>query len=262
MQPVFVCRLKALAASLRLPSAPERHLSWPDGACLACTCAPQTIPGLSGMHLLRCACAALAGEQFTTRAVSPLSAAQLKQRGACSTAPTMLRRLTSSASLQVEMQAVALVTLSAYRDAAASERLADTVKQHGGVLGACVCCAEDGGLPSDELTTCHRDRDQLLDRCELRLLEWSFTASSPMQRKAHKAASMAGACLRRELGPPQHSGRGLETETAAGLLDRGALQSRDCLLRTKPRPIQLPFDRLRKVLSRPACEAGRRSFLL
>ncbi len=38
------------------------------------------------------------------------------------------------------------------------------VKAHGGVLGAAVCCAENGGDPEDEWTTCERDRDLLLDR--------------------------------------------------------------------------------------------------
>ncbi|KAK9842487.1 hypothetical protein WJX81_002358 [Elliptochloris bilobata] len=65
---------------------------------------------------------------------------------------------------KVELQAVALVVLSFFRDAAAAAKLADTVKAHGGVLGAAVCCAENGGDPEDERTTCERDRDQLLDR--------------------------------------------------------------------------------------------------
>ena len=38
------------------------------------------------------------------------------------------------------------------------------MKEHGGVLGAAVCCAENGGDPEDEWTTCERDRDSLLDR--------------------------------------------------------------------------------------------------
>jgi hypothetical protein len=66
---------------------------------------------------------------------------------------------------QVELQGVALVVLSFFRDEAAARALADTVAAHGGVLGAAVCCAENGGDPADEWTTCDRDRDQLLDRC-------------------------------------------------------------------------------------------------
>ena len=58
-----------------------------------------------------------------------------------------------------------LVVLSFFRDREAAARLADTVAEHGGVLGAAVCCAENGGEPSDDWTTCDRDRDQLLDRC-------------------------------------------------------------------------------------------------
>jgi hypothetical protein len=65
---------------------------------------------------------------------------------------------------QVELQGVALVVLSFFRDAAAGEALADTVAAHGGVLGAAVCCAENGGDPDDEWTTCPGDRDELLDR--------------------------------------------------------------------------------------------------
>jgi len=44
------------------------------------------------------------------------------------------------------------------------------VKAHGGVLGAAVCCAENGGDPEDEWTTCERDRDALLDRCRVPVL--------------------------------------------------------------------------------------------
>lgn len=67
-------------------------------------------------------------------------------------------------SLQVELQGVSLVALSFFRDEAAAARLADIVAQHKGILGACVCCAEIGGGPSDEWTTCESDRDMLLDR--------------------------------------------------------------------------------------------------
>ena len=38
------------------------------------------------------------------------------------------------------------------------------VAAHGGILGAAVCCAERGGDPSDDWTTCEADRDLLLDR--------------------------------------------------------------------------------------------------
>lgn len=38
------------------------------------------------------------------------------------------------------------------------------VAQHGGILGAAVCCSEDGGRASDDWTTCEADRTLLLDR--------------------------------------------------------------------------------------------------
>ena len=65
---------------------------------------------------------------------------------------------------QVELQGVCLVVLSFFRDVEAAAALADTVAAHGGVLGAAVCCAEDGGKPEDDWTTCDGDRDTLLDR--------------------------------------------------------------------------------------------------
>jgi cytosine/adenosine deaminase-related metal-dependent hydrolase len=65
---------------------------------------------------------------------------------------------------RVELQAVSLVVLSFFRDAAAAAALADVVAAHGGLLGAAVCCAERGGHPEDDWTTCERDRDELLDR--------------------------------------------------------------------------------------------------
>jgi cytosine deaminase len=65
---------------------------------------------------------------------------------------------------RVELQGVSLVTLSFYRDLAAATALADTVAVAGGLLGAAVCCAEDGGDPADDFTTCEADRDLLLDR--------------------------------------------------------------------------------------------------
>lgn len=65
---------------------------------------------------------------------------------------------------RVELQAVSLVALSYFRDEEASRRLADTVARYGGLLGAAVCCAERGGFPDDDWTTCEKDRDELLDR--------------------------------------------------------------------------------------------------
>ena len=65
----------------------------------------------------------------------------------------------------MKLQGVCLVVLSFFRDPAAAAALADTVAAHGGVLGAAVCCAEDGGKPEDDWTTCDGDRDALLDRC-------------------------------------------------------------------------------------------------
>lgn len=65
---------------------------------------------------------------------------------------------------QVELQAVSLVVLSFFRDEAAATALADLVASHGGILGAAVCCAERGGDPADDWTTCEEDRDELLDR--------------------------------------------------------------------------------------------------
>lgn len=64
----------------------------------------------------------------------------------------------------VAVQGVSLVALSFFRDAPAAAALADTVAAHAGCLGAAVCCAEDGGDPADEWTTCARDRPALLDR--------------------------------------------------------------------------------------------------
>ncbi|KAI3436637.1 hypothetical protein D9Q98_006053 [Chlorella vulgaris] len=65
---------------------------------------------------------------------------------------------------KVELQAVSLVVLSFFRDEAAATALADLVASHGGILGAAVCCAERGGDPADDWTTCEEDRDELLDR--------------------------------------------------------------------------------------------------
>ena len=65
---------------------------------------------------------------------------------------------------RVALQGVSLVALSFYRDEAAAARLADLVAAHGGLLGAAVCCAERGGDPADDWTTCEADRGALLDR--------------------------------------------------------------------------------------------------
>ena len=47
----------------------------------------------------------------------------------------------------MELQGVSLVALSYFRDQEAARKLADTVAEHGGIIGACVCCAEIGGPP-------------------------------------------------------------------------------------------------------------------
>eukprot|EP00887_Chlorella_sp_A99_P002739 scaffold6.g2739.t1 len=65
---------------------------------------------------------------------------------------------------KLELQGVSLVALSHFRDLQAATALADTVAAHGGLLGAAVCCAEQGGSPADDWTTCESDRDELLDR--------------------------------------------------------------------------------------------------
>jgi len=65
---------------------------------------------------------------------------------------------------QVELQGVSLVVLSFFRDEQKAVQLANLVKSAGGMLGAAVCCAENGGDPNDDWTTCDRDRDALLDR--------------------------------------------------------------------------------------------------
>lgn len=75
-----------------------------------------------------------------------------------------LSALSAFICLQVELQGVSLVVLSVFRDADQARQLADLVQRHGGIMGAAVCCAENGGSPYDEWTTCDRDRDQLLDR--------------------------------------------------------------------------------------------------
>ncbi len=59
---------------------------------------------------------------------------------------------------------MSLVVLSFFRDAAAGAALADLVAAQGGILGAAVCCSDNGGEPADDWTTCEPDRDSLLDR--------------------------------------------------------------------------------------------------
>ena len=59
---------------------------------------------------------------------------------------------------------MSLVVLSFFRDEQQAKELADIVQQAGGIMGAAVCCAENGGDPNDEWTTCDSDRDMLLDR--------------------------------------------------------------------------------------------------
>jgi cytosine/adenosine deaminase-related metal-dependent hydrolase len=65
---------------------------------------------------------------------------------------------------RVDVQGVSLVALSFFRDEEAATKLADIVAEHKGLLGAAVCCAERGGHPEDDWTTCEKDRDELLDR--------------------------------------------------------------------------------------------------
>ncbi|KAK9806482.1 hypothetical protein WJX73_001862 [Symbiochloris irregularis] len=76
----------------------------------------------------------------------------------------MFQRLKDKWAGKVELQAVSLVVLSFFRDEAAACKLADIVKKYGGIMGAAVCCAENGGDASDDWTTCSKDRDVLLDR--------------------------------------------------------------------------------------------------
>lgn len=73
---------------------------------------------------------------------------------------------------QVELQGVSLVVLSFFRNEEKAVQLANLVKSAGGILGAAVCCAENGGDPNDDWTTCDRDRDVLLDRYA-QMVEWS-----------------------------------------------------------------------------------------
>ena len=89
---------------------------------------------------------------------------------------------------QVELQGVSLVVLSFFREEEEAVKLADLVKEAGGILGAAVCCAENGGDPKDDWTTCDRDRGLLLDRCRqhiiavcvlaLQLFTWLYVVSA------------------------------------------------------------------------------------
>ena len=78
--------------------------------------------------------------------------------------------MTSLPLVQVELQGVSLVVLSFFREEEEAVKLADLVKEAGGILGAAVCCAENGGAPKDDWTTCDRDRDLLLDRCRQHII--------------------------------------------------------------------------------------------
>ena len=109
--------------------------------------------------------------------------------------------------VQVELQAVAAVPLSFYRDEAAASVLADTVREHEGVLGASVCCGEGAGERSDDPTTCHRDRDKLLDRCGLLCLSASKKpdAAHPADT-VHEHGCVLGACVCCGEGTGERSG--------------------------------------------------------
>ena len=64
---------------------------------------------------------------------------------------------------RIELQAVALTLLSSFRDKSYGEEVVNLVASHGGVLGAAVCCGEDGGTDADDLTTCGKELPTLLD---------------------------------------------------------------------------------------------------
>lgn len=74
--------------------------------------------------------------------------------------------MSSICSPQVEIQGVALVVLSYFRDLEKSRKLAQLVKEKGGILGAAVSCSDKGGLEEDDWTTCSSDREVLLDRLD------------------------------------------------------------------------------------------------
>lgn len=93
---------------------------------------------------------------------------------------------------QVELQGVSLVVLSFFRDLDAATELANTVAAAGGIMGAAVCCAENGGDPKDDWTTCDRDRDMLLDRSPFDTIQMNiFPVTCPMQRKGIEQCVMS-----------------------------------------------------------------------
>lgn len=51
------------------------------------------------------------------------------------------------------------------------------LQEHGGIMGAAICCAENGGDDTDDWTTCNRDRSFLLDRSEPALAGSNCTSS-------------------------------------------------------------------------------------
>lgn len=80
---------------------------------------------------------------------------------------------------------MSLVVLSFFRDLDAATELANTVAGAGGIMGAAVCCAENGGDPNDDWTTCDRDRDMLLDRSSFETFNPNFfPVSSTLQRES------------------------------------------------------------------------------
>ena len=88
----------------------------------------------------------------------------------------------------MELQGVSLVVLSFFRDLGAATELANTVAAAGGIMGAAVCCAENGGDPNDDWTTCDRDRDMLLDRSPFDIFQTNmFPVTFLMQSKRCKA---------------------------------------------------------------------------
>ena len=111
-----------------------------------------------------CPDAAVEANRHSLRAVKLLLMGQLYVGAGVLQGHCCLSPLSASICLQVELQGVSLVVLSVFRDADKARQLADLVQRHGGIMGAAVCCAENGGSPHDEWTTCDSDRDQLLDR--------------------------------------------------------------------------------------------------
>lgn len=97
-------------------------------------------------------------------------------------------------AVQMELQACTLrpVVVSFFRDEAAATALANTVDAHGGVMGAAVCCAEDGGNPADDWTTCDADRDLLLDRWATRYCFPIEQISKAKKRALHSVVEEEG----------------------------------------------------------------------